>query len=140
MSRLRPILLLALFAAFVAPNLLQAAGTLGLTETDRAFFLELKKAVLNRDASWLAERLALPMRVQTDLGRLTLSTPQDFVENYDQAMTTTVLQAVRRQTSDTLVKNAQGVMIGDGEIWFAEIAEDDAHPPRTRYWITAINP
>ena len=56
-----------------------------------------------------------------------------FVAGYDKIMTDKVKKAIGRQTYAGLFANWQGVMIGDGEVWFSPLDNSD------KVRITAIN-
>ncbi len=55
------------------------------------------------------------------------------------AITPAVAAALDRQTFATLFANAEGVMVGDGEIWFSGICAD-ATCSAVRVRIIALNP
>ncbi|MEW5716956.1 hypothetical protein AB1462_32420, partial [Pseudomonas sp. SB113] len=56
-----------------------------------------------------------------------------FVADFDKIVTSKVKQAIAGQTYATLFANWQGVMIGDGELWFSGVGDGNVVK------ITAIN-
>ena len=48
----------------------------------------------------------------------------EFARRYDELFTPAVVAAVEQQTYATLFANAEGVMIGNGEVWFSGICAD----------------
>ncbi|WP_294930455.1 hypothetical protein [uncultured Paracoccus sp.] len=103
----------------------------GEHERPKTFFTELQQAVTNDDADALAQMVAYPISVTIDGESVEIAGESEFVTDFDQIFTSDVKDAVTSQSYETLFANWQGVMIGDGEVWFSIV--DDA--PR----ITAIN-
>lgn len=103
----------------------------GEHERLETFFTELQQAVTNDDADALAQMVAYPISVTIDGESVEIAGESEFVTDFDQIFTSDVKDAVTSQSYETLFANWQGVMIGDGEVWFSIV--DDA--PR----ITAIN-
>ncbi|WP_245944903.1 hypothetical protein [Pelagibacterium lacus] len=103
----------------------------GEHERPETFFTELQQAVTNDDADALAQMVAYPISVTIDGESVEIAGESEFVTDFDQIFTSDVKDAVTSQSYETLFANWQGVMIGDGEVWFSIV--DDA--PR----ITAIN-
>lgn len=103
----------------------------GEHERLETFFTELQQAVTNDDADALAQMVAYPISVTIDGESVDIAGESEFVTDFDQIFTSDVKDAVTSQSYETLFANWQGVMIGDGEVWFSIV--DDA--PR----ITAIN-
>lgn len=103
----------------------------GEHERFETFFTELQQAVTNDDADALAQMVAYPISVTIDGESVEIAGESEFVTDFDQIFTSDVKDAVTSQSYETLFANWQGVMIGDGEVWFSIV--DDA--PR----ITAIN-
>jgi hypothetical protein len=130
---------LALLAVFA----LRAEGPQPVSDSDKAFFVDLRKAVVNSDRAWIADHVALPLRVHLDGGTRLITTREEFLQDFDQIMKIRIVAAVHKQSSETLVKTNRGIMIGDGEIWFApDSGEGDAAatapPVEVRYRIIEI--
>jgi len=103
----------------------------GEHERLETFFTELQQTVANDDADALAQMVAYPIAVTIDGESVEIAGEGEFISEFDQIFTSDVKDAVMSQSYETLFANWQGVMIGDGEVWFSIV--DDA--PK----ITAIN-
>ena len=58
---------------------------------------------------------------------------EEFIKNYDQLFNQYVKIAIMDQGVDRMFVNYQGIMVGNGQVWFSPI------PGREGYWIIAIN-
>lgn len=133
------IILTCAFAWGTPPALAQSATEVNETpdtlfgehERLETFFTELQQTVTNDDADALAQMIAYPISVTVDGESVEIARESDFVADFHQIFTSDVKDAVTSQSYETLFANWQGVMIGDGEVWFSIV--DDA--PK----ITAIN-
>lgn len=118
-----------------------AAADDAISDSARAFFLELKRALLAGDREWVAAHVCLPLQPHLGEPRAAILTKEEFLKNYERFVTVAVVDAVRRQSSETLLHDEHGVMIGDGEIWFAEFPHAAAGQPSARtYCISAFGP
>ncbi|MFC4877025.1 hypothetical protein [Microbulbifer halophilus] len=79
-----------------------------------------------------------PFKARIDDRAVTIRDAAHFVEDYDKVFTSKVRKAVSSQTYPNLFANWQGVMIGDGEIWFGGICSDETCKQQT-VRITAVN-
>ncbi|CAL1241394.1 hypothetical protein [Candidatus Methylocalor cossyra] len=106
----------------------------GHHEPYAAFLIQIKKAIAadNRDA--VARLVDYPLPVHLDGKAVKIKGAQEFVAHYAKLVTPRVKQAVARQSYPTLFANWQGVSVGDGTLWFAEVGNG-----RT-VKIIAINP
>ncbi|CAH2212067.1 hypothetical protein [Tepidibacter aestuarii] len=96
-------------------------------------FNEVKKIVSEDDKNKISEYVIYPLRVNHDKSSREINTPDEFTKNYDNIFTKEVKEALLNQdVKDTFV-NYQGVMVGNGEIWFGS-SED-----LSKYGIIAIN-
>lgn len=103
-----------------------------------AFFDKLKKAIAADDKKTVASMIDYPFKARINDKAVTIKDQKHFVEDYDKVITHKVKKAVSKQTYADLFANWQGVMIGDGEIWFSGICSDDACKQQT-IRIIAIN-
>lgn len=94
-------------------------------EDFKNFFANFEQLVKEDQKFDIAELIRYPMNGIKDQA--------DFVERYDQIFTEEVKTAVIQQDVEKMFKNYQGVMVGNGEIWFSAIGG------KNEYWITAIN-
>lgn len=102
------------------------------------FFTKLKKAVAEGGKETVASMIDYPFQARIKGKAVKIRDQKQFVADYDQIITSKVKDAVAKQTYATLIANWQGVMIGDGEIWFSGIC-NDATCNKSTIRITAIN-
>lgn len=108
-------------------------GLFGAHQPYHAFFDALKKAVAADDKAAVAAMVDYPFQARIDGKAIELRDAAHFIADYDKIVTAKVKDAVARQTYAALFANWQGVMIGDGEMWFSGVG--DANVIK----ITAIN-
>lgn len=97
------------------------------------FFDNLKKAVAADDKAVVAAMIEYPFQVRIGGKSLKIRDAAHFIADYDQVITAKVKHALQGQTYETLFANWQGVMVGQGEIWFSGVADADVIK------VTAIN-
>ncbi len=68
-----------------------------------------------------------------------IANPRQFLAHFDELLPQTSLDAITAQSFEGLFANAQGVMIGSGEVWFSGVcrARNCNAPP---VMIVALNP
>jgi len=106
-------------------------GLFGDHRPYRAFFTDLKAAVVAGNKQAVVAMVSYPLTVKTGGKAVSLRSAQDLLARYDQVVTARVTAAVRKQTYETLFARDTGVMIGDGEVWFSGICSDNACRRRT---------
>lgn len=74
-----------------------------------------------------------PFQARIDGKAVKIRDAAHFIADYDKVVTAKVKHALQAQAYEKLFANWQGVMVGDGEIWFSGVG--DANQIR----ITAIN-
>jgi hypothetical protein len=57
-------------------------------------------------------------------GKGSVKNPTDFIFHYSAIFTDKVVNAINQQSYGKLWGNYQGMMIGNGELWFAGICSD----------------
>lgn len=114
-----------------------------ITSGDKAFFEQIKKAVLADDFDSFSAVVAYPIelyfagerRLQPKSARIRTKAE---LKKYKSAIFCERLKsAVRNQTADSLFKNWQGRMVGNGELWFDQ--RQNIGQTNWTYRITAIN-
>jgi len=93
----------------------------GVHEPYRAFFAQLQKAVAADDRQAVAAMVEYPIEATIGGRNVKIRDAKHFVTNYGKVITPKVKDAVIRQRYEDLFANWQGVMIGDGEVWFSGI-------------------
>lgn len=104
----------------------------------QAFFEKLQKAVAENDKRTVASLVDYPFKARINGKAVTIRDAAHFTADYDKVITAKVKEAVAKQTYTALFANWQGVMIGDGEVWFNGVCSDDACKRQT-VRIIAIN-
>lgn len=90
----------------------------------RAAFDAIKAAVTDADGAAFAEWVSYPIKVTADGEEMSISTPEQFVEHYDNIVTDEIRTAVEEQAWADLFVNYQGVMFGNGQVWLNGICKD----------------
>jgi len=111
----------------------------GAHEPYESFLARLQEAVAAEDRRSVAAMIAYPLETRVAGEPATLAAPEDVVRRYDQLFMAPVVAAIARQTYATLFATAEGVMVGDGEIWFSGVCGDEACAD-VAVRIIAINP
>ena len=110
---------------------------------DKAFFQEIKKAVLAQDFDWFADAVDYPIelhlvsRDHVQPRTVRIRTRKQLNKYKSAIFNEDLRNAVRNQSADSLFKNWQGLMIGNGELWFDQRQIDGQ--TNWTYRITAIN-
>jgi hypothetical protein len=91
----------------------------------RQFFETLQKAVASDDRAAVAALVAYPFQARVNGQAVKLRDAAHFVADYDKIVTPKVKHAIANQTYATLFANWQGVMIGDGEVWFSGVGSNN---------------
>lgn len=105
----------------------------------RKLLADLQAVVRSGDRKAIGEMIAYPLRVQIAKKQVRLVNARDFEANYETVINDKVRQAILNQTFEKLFVNANGAMIGNGEVWISGVCPTkDCRDPKVR--ITAINP
>mgnify|MGYP003575170522 FL=1 len=84
----------------------------------QVFLESLRTATREGDREALAGMVQYPISVRHESGSREYRTPEELTARFDQVFTPAVLAAIGEAQYQTLFINAEGAMIGDGEIWF----------------------
>jgi hypothetical protein len=89
------------------------------------------------DSEFTAEDISFafiyPLTVKTENGTVEINNEADLDANIDAIFTDNVINAVKAQSFDMLFANYQGVMVGNGQVWFGVTGNEE-------YFVEAINP
>lgn len=91
----------------------------------KSFFAALQHAVAADDRHTVAGLVDYPLRTRIGGKAVTIKDPSQFVAHYDDLVTAKLKRAVAEQSYASLSANAQGVSIGDGNLWFSGIGKSD---------------
>ncbi|ASV88441.1 hypothetical protein CES85_3683 (plasmid) [Ochrobactrum quorumnocens] len=105
----------------------------GNHEPYQHFFLKLQKAIKAEDKQAVASMIDYPFRARIGGKAVKVKDAAHFAADYDKIITPKVKQTVLDQTYPALFANWQGVSIGDGEVWFSGVGDQNDVK------ITAIN-
>ena len=89
----------------------------------RAFLAELQAAIKANDKHKIAGMVSFPMNFVTGGKRTRIRDKQTFLARYDTIFTEHVRTTILEQSSHCLFGNANGEMVGHGELWFTELGD-----------------
>lgn len=99
----------------------------GLEEPAVRQFLEaLQAAVRRNDPSELANLIEFPLRVSSGAKSNYVRSKNQFLAEYPRIFDSAVKRQILAQRYEALFSNYQGVMIGDGVIWFSGVCDPDS--------------
>ena len=103
------------------PILFSSAGT---TREEAADFLKaLQKAVAVDDREAVAELTAFPLRAWTGRSLVEVPNASSFLLVYPGIFDPSLKDLIAKATVDDVFANYQGVMIGDGRLWFSPVGD-----------------
>ena len=111
------ILVLSSLALAQEANKYEVAGIDDAAAVEK-FFHNLQEAMARGDRVRIASMVSYPISVMIAGRKVRLRNRAEFLRRYNAAINLRVKQAVAEQNVENLFVNYQGVMIGDGEIWF----------------------
>ena len=116
----------------------QESGRYGIAGIDddsavEVFLNHLKEAVANDKRITVASMVRYPITINVSGHKETLRKKSQLLSKYELVFTSKVKEAIRSQEAQKLFVNYQGVVIGNGDIWFNRI------PGSQKIAITAIN-
>jgi bla regulator protein BlaR1 len=82
-------------------------------------FNEVKALVAKGDKAKVADYIKYPINAYIDGTRQSITSKDQFIKNYDKIFTSKVRTAFLNQDVSTTFVNYQGVMVGNGELWFS---------------------
>jgi hypothetical protein len=92
-------------------------------KTARAFLAELQAAVQANDKDKIAGMISYPMNFIHGGKRARIRDKQTFLARYNTIFNEHIRAAILSQSSQCLFGNANGEMIGQGEVWFSEMED-----------------
>ena len=106
----------------------------------RRFLTQLQAAVRSNDRARVAALIAYPLRVNVAGQPKYYRNSRSVQGDYEQIFTLRVRSAILGQRFEDLFGRDQGVMIGDGAVWFEHSCHKTACSPAGPVRIKAINP
>lgn len=105
-----------------------------------AFLTDLQAAVRANDRDAVIGLIAFPLRVNSGGKGRSYRDAAAVRRDYDGIFTPRVRGAILNQRADRLFGRDQGLMIGDGEVWFDHICTNSACSPLGPVRLKAVNP
>jgi len=133
--RISPALPLFLFA-FVLSISASASDFYPVTEADKKFLGEVVDALTRKDAAWIADHMVYPLSIVANDRKRVVKSKRRFVAIVRREFAGGVGARIAEAAKAPLFKNWQGVMVGDGILWFERYQIGRKSP--WRYGIFAI--
>jgi len=98
----------------------------GVVMSDAAFDKKVKKFrddVINGRKSAVSAAIDYPARAYVGKRTFALSSSADLMRYYDKIFSPKMIQAIRKAETHNLFSRDQGVMLGNGEVWFNDKAK-----------------
>jgi len=105
----------------------------------RTFLTQLQSAVRANDRGAVVRLVGLPLRVNSNGTSQVYRDAASVKRDYERIFTPSVRQAILNQRFERLFGRDQGVMIGDGQVWFDHRCTNASCSPPGPVRITAIN-
>lgn len=97
------------------------------------YFYEVQELIARDDREAVARNLNYPVDLNINNKTVTIKNVEEMLQQYDTVFTQDVKKAVAEQKVENLFVNANGIMVGNGQIWFGA-AEGE------KYFILSVNP
>ena len=123
-------------AALSRPLSAAASDFYSVTDADKKFLTEIVDVMRKNDAAWIASHMVYPLSLVASNHTRVMKTKEEFTPVLAQKLTESVRAKIAGDAEKPLFKNWQGVMIGDGILWFSEYQH--AGDKSWRYGIFAI--
>ena len=86
-----------------------------------SFLLQLQNQAKKRDPKSFTEFIIFPVRVNHHGNLKKINSSVEFNKIASEVITPNVIEVILKQKADEIFCNYQGIMLGDGEIWFAKV-------------------
>jgi len=110
------------------------------SRTYARFLGDLQSAVRSDDRDAVINLIRFPLRVNAGGKSRVYRDAQSVGVDYDRIFTRRVTEAILAQHGDRLFSRDQGVMIGNGQVWFDHVCPNDNCSPPGPLRIIAVNP
>ena len=109
-----------------------------VNDGDRRFLVEVLLAVKRQDVGWIAAHAQLPMVAGEKRGskRKIITTQKQLKLLLTGKLTPALLKEMQEAAKEPLFVNYQGVMLGDGILWFYHPLNNDS--TAAQHWILAF--
>jgi hypothetical protein len=128
---------LVLFASLLSLGAFGKPNASGISDAEAKRFLSVVQSHVAKDnARALSQVIEFPLSVNTGKTRRKLASAGEFTSGYAKIVTPTVREKILAQQPAKLFHRADGVMIGDGEVWFRSICDDETCQTRRTRIVT----
>jgi len=103
------------------------------TEEVEAFAQKIKSDIVSDNVSEVSNRIDYPINVSINGVLTEIKSAQEFEQHYSEIISLDLKDKISGAYTRYLFSNFQGIMLGDGEIWFSEAEGKEG------LWIIAIN-
>jgi hypothetical protein len=126
-------------AAAQPGNAWSACAVIGYDEARVAVVLQaLKEAVNSLTPDPIEPYIDFPFTARSATGNIVIKSAKDLRRVFPRIFTDRVRSAILAQNLDDAFSNYQGVMIGNGQVWIAEVCRDQGCRDK-KYVIRTIN-
>ena len=122
--------------ALALPRFVVAADMYPITEADKKFLAEVLDAIHKKDVAWIAGHMSYPLSVTVSNRTYIVKSQKEFAPILSRELTDSIRTKIADAAKEPLFKNWQGVMVGDGLLWFS--AYKDAGDKPWTYVIFAV--
>ena len=91
----------------------------------QSFLDKLKRVVKENNKVEFASFVHYPLRVFDRNHDIKISSPSELISKYPHILTPDVRHAILTQSAQCLFANAQGMMVGNGQLWFQQEASGE---------------
>lgn len=91
------------------------------TKDIEEFASKIKLYITEINKTGLAEIITYPIRVTINGSNVSISNKEEFVKKYDAIINDKFVEKIKNCYTKYLFSNYEGIMLGDGEIWFGNI-------------------
>src|SRR4051812_48584442 len=97
-----------------------------ITDTDKKFLTEIVSALQKKNSAWIAGHMVYPLSIVVSNRTHIVKSKEEFVHILGRELTDSVRGKITAAAKEPPFKNWQGIMVGDGILWFSEYkAEGD---------------
>lgn len=131
---------LFLLCAFILVSLRSfGEGSYIVSQSDIAFFGEIRDDLEALEFDSIGAKIGYPIRFVLNGKGMVINNQDEFVQCIPHIVDSDLRRVVLKQDPESLFKNWQGIMVGDGEIWFSEVMEEKCGKEVWVYRIIALN-
>ena len=112
--------------------------SLELSDGDKAFFVEIRSAIMSKEPERLARLVLFPIKLIIDHKTVRFASEQKFIKRYDEIVTADLIRVIKEQDVNELAKSWRGICVGRGVLWFEEVRRKEEIV--FYYKITGIRP